>query len=60
MRATQLTFFTCCNDRDSSIIDGSFSFGQYSQIINKNLPFGAGSQLDSLSGPGDSVDIQIE
>ena len=36
------------------MIDGFFSFGQYSRIIRMNLPGGAGSQLDSLSVPGES------
>ena len=35
-------------------IDGSFSFGQYRRSIRMNLPLGAGSQLASLSLPGDS------
>jgi hypothetical protein len=29
-------------------------FGQYSRSTNANGPFGAGSQFDSLSIPGDS------
>ena len=36
------------------MIDGSFSFGQYSRIIRTKLPAGAGSQFASLSLPGDS------
>lgn len=38
-----------------SMIDGGFSFGQYSRIISTNSSFGAGSQFDSLSLPGDSA-----
>ena len=38
-----------------SRIDGFFSLGQYSRNIRLNRSFGAGSQLDSLSGPGDSA-----
>lgn len=37
-----------------SMIDGSVSLGQYNRIIRTNLPAGAGSQLASLSLPGDS------
>ena len=37
-----------------SIIDGGFSFGQYSRSIRMNLSLGAGSQLASLSLPGSS------
>jgi len=37
-----------------SRIDGSFSLGQYIRIVTLNSPFGAGSQLASLSFPGDS------
>src|SRR5262245_40309519 len=39
---------------EPSRIDGAFSFGQYSRIIRTNFPSGAGSQFDSLSGPGES------
>jgi hypothetical protein len=35
-------------------IDGDVSFGQYIRSIGMNSPFGAGSQLASLSAPGDS------
>lgn len=35
-------------------IEGSFSFGQYMRSIAMKSPFGAGSQLASLSAPGDS------
>src|SRR5262245_13711787 len=37
-----------------SRIDGAVSFGQYSRIMRMNSPLGAGSQLASLSLPGDS------
>ena len=30
------------------------AFGQYTRVVVKNGPAGAGSQFDSLSGPGDS------
>ena len=40
---------------DPSMIDGGVSFGQYSRIIGMNFAFGAGSQLASLSLPGDSA-----
>jgi hypothetical protein len=36
-----------------SIIDGSFSFGQYIRNIRMNLPVGAGSQFESLLAPGE-------
>ena len=35
-------------------IEGDASFGQYIRSIGMNSPFGAGSQLASLSAPGDS------
>src|SRR5262245_38858420 len=35
-------------------IDGLLSSGQYMRSIRMNLPAGAGSQLDSLSAPGES------
>src|SRR5262245_35192010 len=39
---------------EPSSTDGDFSFGQYMRIIGMNSPLGAGSQLASLSLPGDS------
>src|SRR5262249_58618403 len=39
---------------DPSRIDGFFSLGQYIRSVRRNGPFGAGSQLASLSLPGDS------
>jgi hypothetical protein len=36
-------------------IEGVVSFGQYILIIGMNSPFGAGSQLASLSAPGDAT-----
>ena len=35
------------------MVEGGVSLGQYSLNIRMNLPAGAGSQLDSLSLPGD-------
>ncbi|SDB59462.1 hypothetical protein SAMN02982931_04801 [Bauldia litoralis] len=35
-----------------SSTDGGFSFGQYRRNMGMNGPSGAGSQFDSLSGPG--------
>jgi hypothetical protein len=35
------------------MIDGVVSVGQYILSISMNLPSGAGSQLDSLSLPGE-------
>src|SRR5271165_707298 len=51
---TQLTLVTAGIFHEPSRIDGSFSFGQYRRSISWNLPSGAGSQLDSLSAPGES------
>jgi hypothetical protein len=34
-------------------IEGVFSFGKYIRSIGRNSPFGAGSQLASLSAPGE-------
>jgi hypothetical protein len=34
---------------------GGVSVGQYSRNMGMNFPFGAGNQLASLSGPGDSA-----
>jgi hypothetical protein len=39
---------------EPSMIDGSFSFGQYMRNIKMKRSAGAGSQLASLSLPGDS------
>jgi hypothetical protein len=36
------------------MIEGFFSLGQYSRIIKTKSPGGDGSQLDSLSFPGES------
>src|SRR5690242_627794 len=41
------------------MIDGASVFGQYSRIIRMNLPRGAGSQLASLSLPGDAFCIRM-
>ena len=38
--------------QEPSSSEGGVSVGQYSRSIRTNLPAGAGSQLDSLSGPG--------
>src|SRR5215831_4549828 len=48
-----VTFLTAGGFHVPLMIDGDFSFGQYSRIIRTNLPCGAGSQLLSLSAPGD-------
>lgn len=48
------TFTTRGGVQVPSRIDGLFSFGQYMRSIGRNAPFGAGSQLFSLSLPGDS------
>ena len=40
--------------QEPSMIEGSFSFGQYMRSIKMNLPAGAGSQFASLSVPGES------
>src|SRR5262249_33986305 len=45
---------TAGGDQVPAMTEGSFSLGQYRRSISTNLPFGAGSQLDSLSLPGDS------
>jgi hypothetical protein len=37
-----------------SMIDGLFAFGQYMRSIGMKSPSGAGSQLASLSLPGDA------
>ena len=50
----QLTFLTGGISHEPLTIEGSFSFGQYMRSIRMNLPDGAGSQLDSLSEPGES------
>src|SRR5262245_2836376 len=49
------TFFTLGGVQLPSRIDGALSLGQYMRSIGMNSPFGAGSQLASLSAPGDSV-----
>jgi hypothetical protein len=36
------------------MIDGSLSSGQYMRSIRMNFPAGAGSQLASRFGPGES------
>ncbi|MEH2513442.1 hypothetical protein V1291_004796 [Nitrobacteraceae bacterium AZCC 1564] len=36
------------------MIEGFFSLGQYNRTISTKSPDGAGSQLDSLSFPGES------
>ena len=46
--------FTAGGSQVPSRIDGSFSRGQYRRSIRMNWSWGAGSQLDSLSLPGDS------
>src|SRR5262249_26229999 len=48
------SFFTAGGFQVPSRIDGSFSFGQYIRSVRMNGPLGAGSQLASLSVPGDS------
>ena len=48
------TFFTAGIFQDPSMIEGSFSLGQYIRSIRMNLPSGAGNQLDSLSAPGEA------
>ena len=50
----QDVFLTSGGFHVPSRIDGGVSLGQYSRIISTNPPFGAGSQFDSLSLPGDS------
>ena len=47
------TFFTAGGDHELSMIEGGVSLGQYMRSIRTNFPFGAGSQLLSLSFPGD-------
>jgi hypothetical protein len=54
-RAGQLTFITCGGVHVPPMIDGLVSLGQYMRSMGRNGPFGAGSQLDSLSAPGDSL-----
>ena len=53
-RAAQLTFTTCGGVHVPSRIEGLVSLGQYMRSIGRKGPFGAGSQLASLSAPGDS------
>jgi hypothetical protein len=48
------TFVTGGTFHDPSMIDGFFSLGQYIRIIRMKSPSGAGSQLASLSLPGES------
>jgi hypothetical protein len=48
------TFFTGGIVHEPLMIEGFFSFGQYSRSIRMKSPGGAGSQLDSLSLPGES------
>jgi hypothetical protein len=50
----QLTLTTCGTFQLPSMIEGGVSFGQYIRSIKTKSPFGAGSQLASLSAPGDS------
>ena len=50
----QLALITEGIFHEPSRIEGLFSFGQYRRSISWNLPAGAGSQFDSLSGPGES------
>src|SRR5262249_46326369 len=47
-------FCTAGGVHDPLRIDGLFSLGQYIRSVRLNGPFGAGSQLASLSLPGDS------
>ena len=49
----QTIFFAAGGVHVPSMIEGSFSFGQYMRSIRMNLPAGAGSQFVSLSAPGD-------
>jgi hypothetical protein len=49
-----VTFLTGGIVQVSLMMDGLFSLGQYIRSIKMNLPAGAGSQFDSLSGPGES------
>jgi hypothetical protein len=51
---SQATFFTAGMVQLPLMIDGLRSFGQYMRSMRTNLPAGAGSQFDSLSGPGES------
>src|SRR5262249_9608451 len=46
--------FTAGGFQVPSRIDGSSSLGQYIRSVRRNGPFGAGSQLASLSLPGGS------
>ena len=50
----QLNFLTGGIFHEPLMIDGLFSLGQYKRNIRMNFPSGAGSQFDSLSGPGES------
>ena len=54
VRRSQLALTTAGGVQLPSRIEGLFSFGQYMRIIAMKSPFGAGSQLDSLSAPGDA------
>jgi hypothetical protein len=47
--AAHATFVTAGIVQMPSMIEGSFSFGQYIRSMRTNLPFGAGSQFDPLS-----------
>lgn len=52
--SAQVTCLTGGIFQEPLMIEGFFSFGQYSRIIRTKSPDGAGSQLDSLSFPGES------
>jgi hypothetical protein len=47
--------FTAGGSHVPSRIEGGVSFGQYKRNIGMNFAFGAGSQLASLSLPGESA-----
>jgi len=49
-----LSFATPGGFQEPFRIEGDSSFGQYIRNIGMNAPFGAGSQLASLSEPGDT------
>jgi hypothetical protein len=51
--ADQATFFAAGGFHVPLMMKGDLSFGQYMRNIRINLSFGAGSQLLSLSAPGD-------
>src|SRR5262249_30918353 len=53
-RNDQPTFLTGGIVHEPLMMDGLVSLGQYMRNIRMNLPAGAGSQLDSLSDPGES------